>query len=340
MKVGLVEKPGSLRVMEREAPKIQKPDDVLIAVKRVGICGSDMHIFHGKNPFATYPRVWGHEFVGEVIEAGAEACVAVGDHVVAEPISYCGTCYACKQGRGNVCTQLKVLGVHVDGGCQQFVVLPSKQVHKIAADIPWDTACLIEPFTIGAQSCLRGAVRPGDVVLIYGAGTIGLTILQNAKLAGAITIITDLVDDKLAFAASIGADYTINAKNENTYDRVMEITNGMGANVTIDAVCTKQSFEDAVKVTSAAGRVVEMSFNETPSNIAAFELTKKELDVRGSRLQTNRFPTVIDAFNQHQLKLDGFITATYPISRMEEAFAYVDANGATVRKVLIDMETE
>lgn len=338
MKVGLVEKPGVLAVMEREMPAIQNADDVLIAIKRVGICGSDIHIFHGKNPFATYPRVWGHEFVGEVVEVGAEASVAVGDHVVVEPITYCGECYACKQGRGNVCTQLKVSGVHTDGGCQQYIVLPSKQVHKIAADIPWDEACLIEPFTIGAQSCKRGDIKPGEIVLIYGAGTIGLTILQNAKLAGGIVIITDLVDDKLEFATSVGADYTINAGKENVYDRVMEITDGMGSNVTIDAVCTKQSFEDAVKITSAAGRVVEMSFNETPSEIAAFYLTKKELDVRGSRLQTNRFPVVIESFNQHRFKLGGFVTAVYPISRMEEAFAYVDANGATVRKVLINME--
>lgn len=340
MKAGIVEKPGVLRVIEREKPVLKNPDDVLIAVKRVGICGSDMHIFHGKNPFATYPRVWGHEFVGQVVETGSAAGVQVGDHVVAEPITYCGTCYACKQGRGNVCTQLKVSGVHVDGGCQEYIVLPSKQVHKIADDLPWDTACLIEPFTIGAQSCLRAGIQPGDVVLIYGAGTIGLTILQCAKLAGGTVIITDLVDDKLAFASSVGADYTINAGKEDVNDRVMEITGGMGSNVTIDAVCTKQSFEDAVRVTSAAGRVVEMSFNETPSDIAAFHLTKKELDVRGSRLQTGRFPVVIDAFNQHRLQLDGFITATYPISRMEEAFAYVDANGATVRKVLIDMEAE
>jgi len=338
MKVGVVEKPGTLKLAEREAPAVSLSDDVLIRVKRVGICGSDMHIFHGKNPFATYPRVWGHEFVGEVAAAGPEAAVSPGDHVVAEPIAYCGECYACRQGRGNVCQNLKVSGVHVDGGCQEYIVLPAKQVHKVPSDIPWDSAVLIEPFTIGAQASLRGRVQRGDIVLVYGAGTIGLTVMQFAKFNGGTVIITDIVDDKLAFAAATGADYIINAAQENVFDRVMQITGGMGANVTIDAVCSKQSFEDALLVTSAAGRVVEMSFNETASEIAPLHITKKELDVCGSRLQTARFPVVIDALKRGALKLDGFITATYPLSRMEEAFAYVDANGPRVRKVLIDME--
>lgn len=338
MKIGMVEKPGILKLAEREAPAVSRADDVLIRVKRVGICGSDMHIFHGKNPFATYPRVWGHEFAGEVAEAGSEAAFVPGDHVVAEPIAYCGECYACRQGRGNVCQGLKVSGVHVDGGCQEYVVLPAKQVHRVPTDVPWDSAVLVEPFTIGAQASLRGRVQVGDIVLVYGAGTIGLTAMQFAKLSGATVIITDVVDGKLDFAAATGADYTVNAARENVFDRVMQITGGMGANVTIDAVCSKQSFEDALLVTSTAGRVVELSFNETASEIAPLHITKKELDVCGSRLQTGRFPVVIDALKKGALKLDGFITATYPLSRMEEAFAYVDANGASVRKVLINME--
>jgi L-gulonate 5-dehydrogenase len=338
MKIGIVEKPGILKIAERDIPKISSPDDVLIKVKRVGICGSDIHIFHGKNPFAVYPRVWGHEFTGEIVEVGSVVtAVQKGAHVVGEPIIYCGKCYACRQGRGNVCETLKVMGVHIDGGCQEYIVIPAANAHLVPDSLPWEEAVLTEPFTIGAQACYRGNVQSGDFVLVMGAGTIGLTVMQMAKIAGAKVIITDLVPEKLAYAKSRGADYTINAKEENMIEKVREITGGMGSNVTVDAVCIKKSFEDAVEVTSAAGRVVELSFNETPSEIASVNIVKKELTICGSRLQTKRFPVVIDHIKQGRLPLAGFVTKVYPIAEMAEAFDYVDKNNASVRKVLISM---
>jgi L-gulonate 5-dehydrogenase len=339
MKIGIVEKPGVLKIAERDVPVVKNSDDVLIKVKRVGICGSDIHIFHGKNPFAVYPRVWGHEFVGELVDVGGGVQgVKKGDHVVVEPIIFCGSCYACRQGRGNVCEQLKVMGVHIDGGCQEYVVVPAANVHILPDSVPWEEAVLVEPFTIGAQACYRGNVQAGDFVLVMGAGTIGLTVAVMAKLAGAKVIISDLVPEKLSYAQSLGADYTINAKTENLFDRVREITGGMGSNVTVDAVCIKKSLEDAVEVSSPAGRIVELSFNEIKSEIAPVGIVKKELTVCGSRLQTKRFPVVIDYLKQGKLPLKGFVTGTFPLEEMIQAFDYVDKNNATVRKVLISFE--
>ncbi|MDR3334551.1 MAG: zinc-binding alcohol dehydrogenase family protein [Treponema sp.] len=338
MKIGIVEKPGVLKLSERDMPRLNEPGDVLIKVKRVGICGSDIHIFHGKNPFAVYPRVWGHEFVGEVVETGSGVkTVTKGAHVVVEPIVSCGTCYACRQGRGNICEHLQVMGVHIDGGCQEYIVVSEANVHILPDSLPWDEAVLIEPFTIGAQACYRGKVQKGDFVLVMGAGTIGLTALQMTKLAGATVIVTDLVPEKLVYAKTRGADYIINAKEENLFEKVREITGGMGSNVTIDAVCNKKSFEDCIEITSAAGRVVELSFNEIPSEIAPVNIIKKELTICGSRRQTKRFPVVIDYLKQGKLPLTGFVTKTYPIEQMVEAFEYVDANSASVRKVVITM---
>jgi L-gulonate 5-dehydrogenase len=339
MKIGVIEKPGVLKIGGRDEPKLAGAGDVLIKVKRVGICGSDIHIFHGKNPFATYPRIWGHEFVGEVADVGAAVkTVKRGDHVVVEPITFCGKCYACRQGRPNICETLNVYGVHVDGGCQEYFVAPAEKVLPIPASLPWDEAVLIEPFTIGAQACYRGNVQKGDYVFVMGAGTIGLTVAEMARLAGGIVIVTDLVQDKLDYAKSRGADYIINSSTEDLEARLKEITGGMGPNVTVDAVCIKSTFENGVRLTSQAGRLVELSFNEIASEIAPVNIVKKELTICGSRLQTHRFPVVIDYIKSGKLPLGGFMTKTYHIDEMVEAFDYVDKNNASVRKVAIKFD--
>jgi L-gulonate 5-dehydrogenase len=181
-------------------------------------------------------------------------------------------------------------------------------------------------------------VQKGDVVLVLGAGTIGLTVAQLAKLYGATVIITDLVDEKLEYAKSRGADYVINAGKTDMIKEVRRITNGMGSNVTVDAVCNKKSLEDAVEITSTAGRVVNLSFNEVASEIVPKLITAKELTICGSRLQTKRFPVVIDFFVKGQIPVKGFVNKTFPLSEMLAAFKYVDDNGATTRKVVINME--
>lgn len=336
MKIGIFEKPGVLKLSEREEPVLKNDGDVLIKVRLVGICGSDMHVMHGRHPVAVYPRVWGHEVVGQIEETGSAVTrVAVGDRIVIEPIIYCGHCYACRSGRPNVCVNLQVLGLRTDGGCQEYIVLSEKNVHKLPEKISWEEGVLIEPFTIGAQAVMRGSVMPGDIVLVMGTGSIGLSAMKMAKIAGATVIVTDVVDQKLAFARDFGADYAINAKTENVFDRVMEITEGMGSNVTIDTACTDTSLGEAVKITSAAGRVVNLSFGNKGVEIAPVQLTGRELTICGSRLQTNRFPVVIELLEKGELNLSGFLTDIYPIDKMVEAFQFADEHPEKVRKLVV-----
>lgn len=339
MKVGLVEKPGVLKLTDREEPKIQNPTDVKIKVKRVGICGSDIHIMHGTNAFAVYPLVFGHEVTGEVVEVGSDVKrVKPGDHIVTEPIRYCGECYACRQGRRNACHSLKVMGAHIDGGAQEYYVLPEQNAFLVPKEVSWDHAVLVEPFTIGAQACYRGQVQAGDVVFVMGAGTIGLTVMVNAKLLGATVIISDIYDEKLAYAKELGADHIINAKEVDVVEKVKELTDGYGANVVVDAVCSVSSFEQAIDCTGAAGRIVEMSFNQNPSAIKPVKLAAKELTVLGSRHQTNRFAPVIQYLIEGKLPVEGFATAVYPLEKMAEAFEYADKNAALVRKLIITFD--
>lgn len=339
MKAVQVKKPMKLDIVEKEIPRLKNTDDVLVKVKRVGICGSDMHIFHGTNPFATYPRVVGHEVAGEVVEVGDNVQkLKKGDHVVIEPINYCGECYACRKGRPNVCESLSVFGVHEDGGLREFLVLPEKQLHAVDSSIDWDDAVLAEPYTIGAQAVWRGQVEEGYTVLIQGSGPIGICVLRIAKIKGAKVIMTDLKKERLLFAQQNGADEIINANEESVADKVMELTDGKGPNVVIDAVCLPSTFELGIDLVSPAGTVVVLGFDETPSSIPQLPITKKEITVVGSRLQSNQFPSVIELLNKKELKNNDLITHRFRLEEVKEAFAFVEKNPDQVRKAIIEFD--
>ncbi|MEH7384606.1 zinc-binding alcohol dehydrogenase family protein [Bacillus sp. JJ1521] len=328
-----------IELIDVEEPVIEQENQVKVKIKRVGICGSDMHIFHGTNPLATYPRIVGHEVAGEIIEVGAGVNkVAVGDHVVIEPITYCGECYACKTGRPNVCKEVSVFGVHEDGGMREFVVIPEKQVHKIDSEIDWDETVMAEPYTIGAQATWRGNVHKGQTVFIQGAGPIGITVLKMAKLRGATVIISDLTNERLEFAKENGADFTINPTEVDVIDQINKITNSEGANVVIDAVGIPQSFELSVEVASPAGYVVTLGFNATPSSVALMPITKKELTIVGSRLQTNQFGKVIELINQKKLTHSGLVTHKFHVAQVKEAFEFIKGNPDKVRKAVITFD--
>ncbi|MFD6209869.1 zinc-binding alcohol dehydrogenase family protein [Peribacillus sp. NPDC060253] len=336
MKAVQVRKARDLVLQEMDKPKISNSTDVLVKVKRVGICGSDMHIYHGTNPLATLPRVVGHEVAGEVEEIGQGVTgIKVGDHVVIEPIKYCGKCYACRKGRQNVCETLSVFGVHEDGGMREWCVLPEKQLHVVDPDLAWDEIVLAEPYTIGAQAVWRGDVEEDDTVLIQGAGPIGVCILKMAKLQGASVMITDLSDERLKFAEECGADITVHAGNEDVRQRVEEWTKGEGANVVIDAVCLPMTFELSFEVVSTAGSIVVLGFDERPASISQLPITKKEVSVKGSRLQTNQFPKVVKLLNEGRLRHEGLVTHTFSLDDVQEAFDFVESHPEQVRKAII-----
>ena len=328
-----------IEVLDIPVPELEKENEVKVKIKRVGICGSDMHIYRGTNPLATYPRIVGHEVTGEIVEVGSGVSkVSIGDHVVIEPITYCGECYACKNGRPNVCKEVSVFGVHEDGGMREFVVLEDKQVHKVDSEIEWDEAVMAEPYTIGAQATWRGNVGEGQTVFIQGAGPIGITVLKLAKLRGATVIISDFTNERLVFAKENGADYTINPSEVDVSGQINEITNGEGANVVIDAVGVPQTFELAVEVASPAGNVVTLGFNATPSSIAMMHITKKELTITGSRLQTNQFGKVVELINSKKLTHNGLVTHRFHVDQVKEAFEFVEKNPDKVRKAVIEFE--
>ncbi|MFP3725545.1 zinc-binding alcohol dehydrogenase family protein [Priestia filamentosa] len=338
MKAIQVKGAHNLVEVEVEKAELKFPTDVLVKVKRVGICGTDMHIYHGTNPLATLPRVVGHEVAGEVVDVGREVDkLKKGDHVVIEPISYCGNCYACRKGRPNVCSNLSVFGVHEDGGLREYIVLSEKQLHLVNKSLSWDDIVLAEPYTIGAQATWRGNVEKGDSVLIQGAGPIGICVLKLAKMKGATVMMTDLNEERLQFAKESGADAVVHVGREDVRTRVKEWTNREGVNIVIDAVCLPSTFELSVDVVSQAGNIVVLGFDERPASIPQLPITKKEVTITGSRLQTHQFSTIVQYLNKGKLSHNGLITHKFPLSRVQEAFDFIENYPEQVRKAVITL---
>lgn len=325
MKALCVQSPNRMVIEERPMPVIQSPDEVLIKVKAGGICGSDVHIYHGTSSVATYPRVIGHEIVGEILEKGNQVKnFSIGDRVILDPVISCGTCYQCRIGRRNVCGRLKVRSVHVDGGYQEYIVLPEESIYHIPDNLSWEEAVMIEPFTIAEQVCSRAGLSKDDVVFIMGAGPVGLSILKRVKLSGAACFISDIVETRLDFAKQYGADITINAKNVDVREEIMKLTEGNGATVVIDAVCSVKSFEQTLTYVCSAGRVITLGFNKEPSAISQLSITAREIDVRGSRLHNNQFPSVIEYFRSGKLAVNDMITHRYHFTEIHDALRLIE----------------
>ncbi|GAF12428.1 starvation sensing protein RspB [Bacillus sp. JCM 19046] len=328
--------PGKVDIVEIDRPVAEAEDDVVVKVERVGICGSDVHIYHGSNPFTVYPRVIGHEVAGVVEEIGvAVTNVQVGDRVSLEPITYCGHCYACKKGQPNVCAELEVFGVHRDGGMSEWMKAPSKNWHRVSEAVSTEAAALIEPLTIGAQATFRGDVQAGETVFIMGAGPTGIACLLLAKEKGATVYISDFNQTRLDYAASIGADHVINPSQVNVDAEIERLTEGELANVVIDAVGTHGTFEQAVRLASVAGTVVTLGFNETPSAIPSLLLTKKELTVVGSRLQTHQFKQVIKKVEAGEIEPAAIVSHRFPFTKISDALALLETEPESVRKIVL-----
>ena len=335
MKAVQIVKPNDLRVIDVPKPTLDEHNNVLVKMTAAGICGSDVGIYHGTNAAATYPRIIGHEMVGVVVEVGPTAQkVKVGDRVIIDQVVPCGHCYACRKGRPNVCGNLQVRGVHIDGGYREYMAEPDTDCYLVPDCLTDTEAVMIEPTTIAVQCCSRAQLESEDTVLIIGSGALGSSILRIVKQFHPQKIIVSDIDDaKLEEALKNGATDVINSLKEDVPARCRELTDGYGVTVSIDAACVKTSLLTALNATGSAGRVITMGFSVAPTEVNQFVITSKELDVRGSRLQNRKFQDVIDLINAGKIDLRGSISHTFPLTEAQKAFDFVDSHDPSIRKI-------
>jgi 2-desacetyl-2-hydroxyethyl bacteriochlorophyllide A dehydrogenase len=258
----------------------------------------------------SYPRIIGHEIGGEVVEISENTKgITVGDKVVIEPYIPCNTCYPCSLGRTNCCEHLNVLGVHVDGGMAEYFSHPLQLVSKVPQDMAWKHVAMIEPLTIALHANHRAKVKKGEHVVIFGAGAIGLLAAQVAMVYGAIPIITDLVDERLSLANSLGVKYTVNPLKDNAVELIKKVTNGRMAEVVIEATGSKAVIESMFDYVAYAGRIALVGWPSTAIPLTTALITKKELDVVGSRTSAGEFSEAIELIESQKVAVDALISA-------------------------------
>ena len=340
MKGVQIVKPEELRIIETDIPEIDAKNNVLVKIRAAGICGSDAGIYHGTNAAATYPRIIGHEMVGEVVEAGPTAKkVKAGDRVIIDQVTSCGRCWACRHNRPNVCRNLLVRGVHIDGGYREYLAVPDTDCYLLPEGLRYEDAVLIEPTTIALQACARAEIAPDDEVLILGAGALGARMLSIAKLSGAKIIAADVAAGRLQEALENGADYAVNVAEEDLAEKLSEYTtDGYGPTLSIDCACTKDSLGTLIRVTGNAGRIITMGFSVAPTEVTNFGITSKELDIRGSRLQNRKFQAAIDLIREGKLDLNHKISHTFHFLDAQKAFDFNDSRDPSIRKIVLTFD--
>ena len=286
MKALQLEKPQAWRRIDIAEPAAPAAGEVLLRVHRIGICGTDISGYLGKMPFFSYPRIPGHELGVEVLAVGAGVTnVAPGDRCSVEPYINCGHCYTCRRGFTNCCETNKTLGVMCDGGMTERILLPARKLHP-SKKLSFDQLALVETLAIGCHAINRGEPMPGEAVLVIGAGPIGLSVVEFAKLSGARTIVMDMNEQRLAFVReTMGVPDTILTKGDGEeLKRLAELTNGQLADVVVDATGSNKSMGHALSYCAFKGRLIYVGITQSEiSFLQAPALHRRELDIRASR---------------------------------------------------------
>lgn len=328
---------GVVRLTEVGKP-VPGAGEILLRIKYVGFCGSDLNTYLGRNPMVRMPVIPGHE-VGAVIEEtgdGVPAEFSVGMNVTVNPYTNCGKCASCRNGRVNACEHNETLGVQRNGSMQEYLVLPWTKVIPAQDLSPRETA-LIEPMSVGFHAISRGQVTDIDTVVVIGCGMVGLGAVIRASLRGASVIAVDIDDEKLEIARRLGASHTINSKKEDTVSRVREITDSYMADVVVEAVGSPVTYVTAIDAVSFTGRVVCIGYAKSEVSFQTKYFVQKELDIRGSRnALPEDFRAVIRYLRNADCPTDRLISGVVRPEDAGEALRGWSENPGKVFRILVE----
>ncbi len=341
MRAVLTREPGRMEAVELPAPVLDRDSAVLLRPEAVGLCGSDVHLFHGDlgakpSGGSLYPRIQGHE-LSCIVEAfaGAGEGLDVGERVAVMPVFACGECYPCTTGRPNVCSRLQVLGVHVDGGLADRLVVPRSHVFP-TGDLAAELTAFVEPVSVAVHAVRRGRVAPGEHVVVYGAGPIGQAVCLAAKAAGAIVAVVEPLANRRTIGPAAVADLVVDPFSSPTAELLSEWSEGSGPEVVLDTTAVPGAFRQALDVVTHGGRVVVVGLTDREVSFPYGLPAHKELDILGtSCCDRDDFAAAIRLVSGARDTLGPLITQQFPLERTAEALAFVAEHPEQSMKVLV-----
>lgn len=330
--------PGQFEYSETEKPILQKERSI-IKIKRIGICGTDLHAYEGTQPFFSYPRVLGHELSGELVAVDGTDDFKVGEAVTFIPYFNCGECIACRSNKPNCCVKIQVCGVHTDGGMREYLSVPTRTLLH-GEGLSFDELALVEPLAIGAHGVRRAGVQKNEFVLVIGAGPIGLGTMEFARIAGAKVIALDINGSRLAFCKEVlKVDHVVNALSNDVLAQLSAITGGDMPNVVIDATGSQKAINNAFQYMAHGARFVLIGLQKGELSFSHPEFHKREATLMSSRNATiEDFEHVIRSMKQGLVKPTTYITHQVAFGEVQDKFEeWLDpSNGVIKAMVTLD----
>jgi threonine dehydrogenase-like Zn-dependent dehydrogenase len=337
MKALVLKRPGEASIEEVNEPKTEL-GKILLRVRMVGLCGSDLNSFRGKNPMVKYPRILGHEVAATVVESNSSYPEFVaGMNVTMSPYTNCGRCAACLRGRPNACAFNETLGVQRDGALREYIAMPAERLY--AASLTIKELCLVEPLTVGFHAISRGQVTSADTVAIFGCGGVGLGAIAASHFAGATTIAIDVDDAKLQIARKAGAAHVINSSDLPLHQRLLELSDGRGPDVMIEAVGRPETFRAAIEEVAFTGRVVYIGYAKEAVAYETKLFVQKELDILGSRnAMPADFQSVIRMLELGKFPVEEVVDSIVSLEEAPEVLEAWSANPQKFTKIMVRMD--
>jgi 2-desacetyl-2-hydroxyethyl bacteriochlorophyllide A dehydrogenase len=338
MKTLVCTKPGEFSYEERNEP-VQQPGHAIIRIKRIGICGTDLHAFEGTQPFFEYPRILGHELAGELVAFDNAPGFAVGEKVSLIPYFHCGNCIACRSGLTNCCANIKVCGVHVNGGFAEYLSVPSSSLLH-GDGLNYDELSLVEPLAIGAHGVRRAGVKEGEFVLVVGAGPIGLGVAEAARIAGGNVIVMDINAARLQFCQEkLQVSFVVNPAVEDAMEKLKSITAGDMPTVVIDATGSLKAINNAFQYMAHGARYVLVGLQKGEICFSHPEFHKREATLMSSRNATRTdFEQVMGAMKAGYVSPTTYITHRVQFGEVKEHFPSWLKPETGVIKATVEME--
>lgn len=316
------------------------PNQAMMKVKAVGICGSDIHAYYGKHPFMSFPITLGHEATGEVIAVGSEVTnLKVGDRVLMRPQKVCGKCRMCREGRYNICKTLEVLGCQCTGASSDYYPVNADQLYKLPDNIDYDVGTVIEPLSVGVRAVSRPGSVKGKNVLVIGAGTIGNVVMQSAKALGANkVVISDVSDYKLAMARECGADVAVNVRNENL-EEVLDREFGIdGLDVVYECSANSAALNQMMRYGRKGMAFVIVAVYGYKPEIEMGLVQDREYEIYGTLMYLHEdYETAIRLVAEGKVNLKALISKEFPLEQAAQAYQYIEDNRDAVQKVILNV---